>query len=102
SKVFNDNTIESSSGHHLMTLFKLELKKFFSLPLYVINSLTGKIITVIMVFVFVFNDSFTSSFGDVDRSLIFLIIVGTMIFMSSITSTTSATISLEGKNFWIL
>lgn len=101
NKKFSEKNIDSKTNGRTLSLFKIELKKFFSIPLYVINSLAGKLLMVIMIILLLFTSQMKELVELAQGDFLVLIILGVMMFVGGIT-TTSATISLEGKNFWIL
>lgn len=99
---FSEKLIESKSASKLSSLVKLEFKKFFSIPMYVINSLTGKILMIIGVGAMFISKDFSQLVVGLDGSAIVIMVIVLMLFAGGITTPTSATISLEGKNLWIL
>lgn len=85
------------------TLFNLELKKYLSLPTYVLN--TAAVLIIMPVFIVVVSQSFKGVDNETIEllsSLIVPIIAIIGLFSLSLTSTTSSTISLEGENLWLL
>ena len=85
-----------------MSLLKLEFKKFFSIPLYVMNSLTGSLLIVVMSFSIIFTGGVDSIISEVGPTVVMAIILALILFMGGMTATTTSTISLEGKSLWIL
>ena len=85
----------------ILALLKKEAKTFFGTPTYCINVIIGPILSCIMIVVLSF--SFNSSGADtLGRSIIATILcIASMFAMTMITST-STSISMEGKKFWIL
>jgi ABC-2 type transport system permease protein len=90
----------------IKAIFFKELKRFFSLPLYVMNSGIGAIMAL-----FLGGFAIISMNGELISSLRVLIQEFPAIayampiaisFIMTITTTTSCAISLEGKNMWIL
>ncbi len=85
-------------------LFYKEIKRFFSSPIYVFNTSTGIVLLLI--------GALASIFYDIDQILmtinigggsnIFMLLVPVILLVVFLSNTTSASISLEGKNFWIL
>lgn len=89
-----------------VSLVKKEIKRYFSSPLYVFNTLFGIVILFIGTIVLLINPNlvlnyitqsgFTEDVGNINIGLIYLIV---LIFILALTSITSSSISLEGKNF---
>lgn len=90
-----------------MALYKKELKRLFSSSIYLMNTATGGLLAIIfsvMIF-FVPVDTLFDSFGIVPgASDAYITAMAALIlsFSLSIMSTTSASISLEGRNVWLL
>lgn len=85
----------------IVTLYKKELLRYFASPLYVLNTSMGYILILIAAVALLITG--TTKFeiligykGIVGKALPFL-----MAAMYAITSTTSSSISMEGKNWWI-
>lgn len=88
-------------------LYKKELKRLFSSSIYLVNTATGGLLVMIfsVLFFFVPVDTLFTSFGVLSSSSGTFITAVVAIFFSfplAIMSTTSASISLEGRNVWIL
>ena len=87
------------------TLFKKELKRYFSSPIYVLNTFFGVAMILILAVATIFYDQkalLTALNVSVADSGIFELLMVFIVFVSFMSSTTSASISLEGKNFWII
>lgn len=89
----------------LKSLYLKELKKYFSNSLYVINTAFGCIILVfVIISMLLFNDSMISRFSkildvnDLIKSNIFIVLSGLCV----LSCTTNSSLSLEGKNLWII
>ena len=89
----------------LFSLYKKEIKRYFSSSLYVINTSFGCIlIFVLIISILLFNDNAISyfnkitSFNETIKTNIFLVFS----ILCVLSSTTNSSISLEGKSFWIL
>lgn len=109
---------EQKSGTVFGALFKREVRRYFSLPIYVLNTLSGGIIGLIMPFMMFSNgiklqtdgqtilqalDSMSLATGSFKT--IAILFVAMPILVASISATmptTTPSISLEGKTFWIL
>lgn len=86
-------------------LLKKELRTYFSIPVYVMNSAFGVVLLIGLAIASIFYDKTTilnalelqnMNFG---MYQIFLAIITFIVAMSS---TTSSSISLEGNNFWVM
>ena len=89
----------------VISLYKKELRRYFSSPLYVINTAFGCIVIVLLIIsMLLFNDSVISrfdkitSFNEIVKSNIFMVLS----LICVVSSTTNSSISLEGKSFWIM
>ena len=85
------------------SLFNIEMKKYLSLPSYVMNTVVGKLLFPILLVVF--SQSFKGLEGEALDALNILIvplIAGIGVFTLTLTATTSTTISLEGDSIWLL
>ena len=95
------------SSSVFMALYKKEMKRLFSSSIYLMNTATGGLLAVlfsVLVF-FIPLETLFDSFGYTAGAPKDLIVVIASLFLSfslSIMSTTSATISLEGRNVWLL
>lgn len=89
----------------IVTMVIKELKKYFSIPIYALNTGLGPVILLILgVASFFFKadiEAFLVQMMEIDMSLepLLLILFGFSIVM---TYTPAVSLSLEGKNFWIL
>lgn len=103
-RIVNTKTVkEAGVNTPKQALIKKEIKKYFSSPVYVLNTLVGPLLSIIMIILL----SVASFSQDVEmpeeiNSVLPLVFIGAMIFLLGITSTTSSSISLEGKSIWIL
>ncbi|MEG1705268.1 MAG: hypothetical protein RR290_01680 [Clostridia bacterium] len=88
-----------------MTLFIREIKQYFSIPIYVFNTSIGVIIILISSISTLFIDSQTIykilevTSGEFSMFMLALPVIGFVILM---TNTSSVSISIEGKTFWML
>lgn len=96
---------EMKSSTQLMALLKKEIKRYFASPIYVINTIIGPILLLGMSIASLFmGEDVLASILEVEivKEIIpiFLIVVvcGTLV----LSCTTNSSISLEGKNLWIL
>ena len=94
----------------LKSLYHLEISRYFNLPIYVINTLFGGVLLLIMTTsitilakagIKVTDLLVSAGVKNIDKYYILIIVV---LFEFTIITicTTSASISLEGKNLWIL
>lgn len=95
--VLNEKT---SSDGELKTLFKKEIKRYLSSPIYVLNSGIGAVLLPVLLVAMYFQ--FKGAQEALTPTLLFIILTSIGHFVVTLTSTTSVTISLEGKQFWIL
>lgn len=89
----------------IIALYKKEIKRYFSSPLYVINTAFGCIIMVLLILsMIIFNEKVISSFtkinnfNEVVKNNIFMILS----LLCVVSSTTNSSISLEAKSLWII
>ncbi len=98
-----DAVSRSRSTHH--TLVHKEMKRFFSLPIYVLNAGIGPLFLLIVPLLGIFyRSSIQSIFIEVGGSEV-NIEVGILLFVSFslvMVYTTAISLSLEGKNLWVL
>lgn len=93
------------SSNKLIALYKKEIKHFFSSPMYCLNMGIGTVLVVVVaICCFFVNEetmnNFLQPFGANGNAIkTFPFVIGTLI---SITCTTCVSLSLEGKNLWIL
>lgn len=94
---------EQKRSSSFYAIVKKELKMYFTKPMYVMNTMVGPILAVIMVVMFLMQPEFSLILGEgVSEGMLLMILAAIMALMGSITSTTSVAISLEGKHLWIL
>lgn len=104
-KNFDTKNLSTRQTGLLKNLVRNEFKRIFSTPMLVINALAGKIIAPIFLIMFYFGLSSETgqNMGDVfDGDVMNLIAIAIVIFSIGITSLSSSSISLEGKQLWIL
>lgn len=94
-------------------LLKKELRRYFGTSIYVMNTIVGPLLsTVMMIYVVIQKDMLTAGLqqiitemgGNVQSVMTYfsLILTGGFIFTLSMITTTACSISIEGKQFWIL
>lgn len=87
-----------------ISLIKKELKHFFSSPIYILNCGIGTLFMLIMGIYIIFKGSFlneTLKQINLENSQ-FLILTLSTVFLAMMNDITSPSISLEGKNLWVL
>lgn len=93
---------EYQQTNKVKSLIKLEIKKYFAIPMVVLNTIMGPIMGLFFIAIIVFGtqgeEVFFQEMNLMVSSLCFLVLV----FANGLVSTTSASISLEGKSFWLL
>ena len=101
---FDVNKIEYKSK--MQTLIKKEVKRYFSSPIYVFNTVFGVVILLVFSIssFFLSSDelaSFITSGIDVSLDKFTLVFIG-MLITVGLSCTTNSSISIERSNFWIL
>ena len=91
------NTYDYKIRSSFISLYRKELKRITSNPFYIINSTFGIILIImIILYTLVFGNSYTTMNNFKYYVIIFIS------FLCMISSTTHASISLEGKSLWIM
>lgn len=93
---------ELKTGSPFKALYFKELKRFFSSTIYVMNTGIGIVLLTIAAIAGFFVDIETVMGGEQSFSLIKDNVVIYLIFCIMLSCTTMASISLEGKNLWII
>jgi ABC-2 type transport system permease protein len=86
-------------------LFKKEIKRYFSSPIYVMNTGIGMLMLLMFSIGTIFFDKeqILGLMGFTDLGTVFFaVLIVIFAFVIFMTSTTSASISIEGQNFWIV
>lgn len=92
----------------LMALIKKEVKRYLSSPIYILNTSVGLLlVTMASVYILFFGTDMIGQIMamegmEIAESMIPLMMIGVITFAVIMSSTTNSTISLEGKNLWIL
>lgn len=94
----------------LTTLFKKELQKVFGNFMYIMNLAVGQILLIVGAVYVLFNrqhlfavlDQFPIGAVDEMKSAAFVLICGLCIVFGLMSNTSAVSISLEGKNLWIV
>ncbi len=101
----NKKTLNYESKSIYQTLINKEFRKFFGVTIYAVNSGLGPVILIILSVASLFYqdkiaETLTQIVGvGLDIEVMLLLIMG---FCISMTYTPSISLSLEGKNFWIV
>lgn len=112
----NNRLIDSSSDKkfnvsdlkiqgQFLTLAKKELKRYFGSPMYVLNTIVSPILSTFFILLFKFGMLKGFEKGGLsidDIPLLGPLIIAFVVFTLGMTSTTTSSISLEGKQFWII
>ncbi|WP_291630279.1 ABC transporter permease [Clostridium sp.] len=96
---------EMKSSTQLMALLKKEIKRYFASPIYVINTILGPILLLGMSIATLFmGEEVLATILEVEivKEIIPLFIIVVVCGILAISCTTNSSISLEGKNLWIL
>lgn len=94
-----------TSSSKVAALLKKEIRRYFSTPIYVLNTIIGPVLLIIAaIATMIFGKDVIYTIAEVEFSeqLIPLFIIALICGISSTSCTTSSSISLEGKNLWIL
>ena len=90
----------------LKTLIKKELIMYLNIPAYILNTIVGPVMSVVITVVF---STKLSSFSEgtiegieFTKNMFVLFVTLMMIFFFTMTSTSASGISVEGKNYWIM
>ncbi len=94
--------VKASSIFH--ALVKKEFRRYFGCPVYVANTLIGVIILVISgIATLIFQADIKIMLAQTEmENEVMSLLLAAAIFILSITCTTNVSISMEGKNLWIL
>ena len=96
---------ELKSSSVVKSLFNKEVKRYFSSNVYVMNTFVGMIMLIIftVAILFIGYDKIAQILEiSVVKDLMLIQIIGITAFCLVMTNTTCVSISLEGKNLWIL
>src|SRR5690606_3019406 len=101
-RINTNKTINVQTQPILKTLIKKEMNKFFSIPLYMINVGFGLVILLLGSFASIFFKDIVIETLNAIGFDVLLILAGAMGFMVTLTYSPAVSLSLEGKNLWIL
>lgn len=100
---YNSSMIKINGGFN--SLYKKELKKYFSSPIYVLNTGIGSIMLILVVVGYsIFGGAKIETLLEMPGLSSAIALYGPIVFgaFCGLSCTTHSSISLEGKNFWIL
>lgn len=103
-----DKTLKFKESHPVKSLYKREVARYFNIPLYVTNTAFGGILLIIigLILIALGKNYIFALLNSVDlgsmENYFTVIILFIVEFTLSTICTTSASISLEGKQLWIL
>ncbi|MGG5461333.1 putative ABC transporter permease subunit [Clostridium sp. B9] len=89
----------------LKALYLKELKGYFSIPIYILNTAFGMLLLIVgAVSIFFMDINTLGAFLGIKEvaDKISLFVLGLSVFCIGLSATTPASISLEGKNIWII
>jgi ABC-2 type transport system permease protein len=96
---------DHKSKNCLTTLVVKELKMYFSIPIYILNTSLGVAIMLFASIATLFYDkNVIYKLMEIDSSKmpIYLLLFPLVAFTTAVSNTAACSISIEGKNFWIL
>ncbi|MGL4773243.1 MAG: putative ABC transporter permease subunit [Clostridium sp.] len=102
--------IEMKASGHVLAILKKEFRRYISSPLYVINTAFGVVLMTALSGVTLFGGEenllavvdLESLNGQLGSGILALFVIVALTFTTVLMSTTASSISLEGKNIWIL
>lgn len=94
---------EQATNKPIISLFKKEVKRFFGSTTYSMNVLIGPILSIIIFLMMFFTNGLDASLeaGELNE-MAALIFIGPITYMMGFYPSTSCSISLEGKNMWLI
>lgn len=101
----NKNRIVIEKNSVLKSLIKKELSMYFSIPIYVINTIIGPAIILLgsLATIFLEKEEILRVLEiNASEEFTLILVIGFLIGTISLSCTTNSSISLEGKNLWIL
>jgi ABC-2 type transport system permease protein len=92
---------EMKGASQTRALIGKELRRYFSSSIYVVNTIVSPLMSFILLIMFIIFKNRMTEF-DFKPEVVAPMLIAVFIFSLSLTSTTSSSISIEGKQFWIL
>ena len=89
----------------LIALYKKEIKRYFSSPIYVLNTAIGCVLLIVsLILLFFFGENKLDALLNIPNFSNFFMTKGPLMFgtFCALSCTTHSSISLEGKNLWII
>lgn len=103
-----NNGVNYKKSKPFTSLYKREIARYFSLPAYVVNTLFGAILLLLVSFILLFigkdyimNLLIAAGIKDFEKYFL-IVVLFIMLFAISTVCITSSSVSLEGKTLWIL
>lgn len=98
------NKVIFSNNGSFSTLIKKELKKYFSTPIYMFNTIISPILMIMLtVYLLIKGNNVFNIFGfTMQKQTMFAILTMIYLFLTAMTCASCVSISLEGKYLWIL
>jgi len=96
---------EQKETSQVKALLKREFKMYFSNSSIVLNTIVGPIMSTVLVLIFLFSVRSEPEFFELitsQKRLMLAVVLGISLFMMGMMSTTTNSISLEGKLLWII
>ena len=94
---------DSDNKSPIKALIIKEMRRYFSSAIYVINTIMSPLMSIVfLVLLIIYKDQIPLEIDTIGFNIIPVLFIGMFIFTLSLTSTTSSSISIEGKQFWIL
>lgn len=96
---------ELKTSSAVFALVKKELRRFVSLPMYMMNSGLGILFHIIIAVVLVVNKDMFFQIFEIDASIgefLPYIFLGVLAFLTSMNQMTAPSLSLEGRSLWIV
>jgi ABC-2 type transport system permease protein len=96
---------EHKNKSPLATLVAKELKMYFSIPIYILNTSFGVVLMFFASIATLFYDKaalLKMMEIDITSLPVYLVVIAVIAFTIPLSNTSACSISIEGKNFWIL
>ncbi len=95
--------IKIKNNNKLKSLYLKEVKRYITLPMYVLNTIVGSAMLLITLGIFLYSgEEVTSEIIGIPNIGSYFTLYGSLLFsiFMGLSCTTSASLSLEGKNIW--
>ncbi|MEA5051664.1 MAG: hypothetical protein VB021_09380 [Oscillospiraceae bacterium] len=101
-----DKTLHVSAHSPVGAIFRKEAVRYFGSSIYLVNTIIGPIFSVALTLFLIFgrgSSFYTEVFGAPEVAPVLgLILTATYCFMPGMTCITASSVSLEGRNLWVL